>query len=123
MKIDLDIIQLNNNDSLFLAGKNFGNKIQLGQKNIKEMYYDTDSGLAIVVCEGYTARIRGFLSVVDRKDKTEVKTHISHPMIKNIAPAQVSDPTGVRVSAQVETPMQKVQGTPGRKPKYQGQEV
>lgn len=121
MKIQLALLQLNSTESLFLAGKNFGSKIKPGDKNISEITYDTETGLVSVLCEGEEALVRGFMSI-NRKTDKPIKE-----IPKQDAPfagtkAQVTGPERTIRTAQVETPIQKVQGIPGRKAKFQGQE-
>lgn len=123
MKIDLDLVQLPNTESLFLSGKNFGSKIAPGQKNITELSFDTETGLAKVVCEGQMALIRGFMSVTVKRQGIELKPKPTPEYANVPVKAQVGGPGDVRRKAQVETPIDKVQGIPGKRAKYQGGEV
>lgn len=130
------LLQLHNNDSLFLAGKNFGNKISVGQKNVTEIYFDTDDNHVHVLCEGQEAWVKGYMNANPTSGKpiVELTTAKHHPMHSGVpVKAQVGGPNEVlkqveqglakRFTAQVETPQDKVQGKPGRKPKFQGQET
>lgn len=118
-KVPMQLLQLSKNESLFLAGKNFGDKVKVGDKGVTDIFLDMDTGLAHVVCDGQEAWVKGYMNINPKKELGNNKPLITHhAMTANIARAQVETPH----SAQVETPIQKIQGRPGRPPKYQGQE-
>jgi hypothetical protein len=109
-------------EPLFLAGVNFGNKLQAKSgKGHLELTHDTDSDHIIVSFNGEISHIKYWASYnEDTPNKPEIKL-ASHPMTAGAATkAQIGGPA--RFQAQVSTPQDKVQGKPGRKPKYQGEE-
>ena len=123
MKIDLDLVQLNKDESLFLAGKNFGCKIAPGVKNITEVSYDSETGLVSVVCEGQTAFVKGFMSMTLKRANAPKVVQTHHAMRSGIsAIAQVETPHKTVFSAQVSTPIAKEPKKPGRPAKFQGEE-
>lgn len=120
MRIDLELLQLMHTESLFFAGKNFGSKIKPGDKNITELYYDTDTGIVTVVCEGQTSLVKGFMSVTCRKEKQPV-LEVVKPHTVVAVNAQIGGPNSP-FQAQVSDPTQQAPKKPGRPAKYQGQE-
>lgn len=136
MKIDLEFAHLHG--PLFIThdngGTNFGEKIYIDQrKNLKgkldALYYDTDLRHTVVVYKGKVSMIENVSSatLVDPSQigvkipKVEVPAYIAR-VSPPPAPvkAQVGGPE--KFQAQVSTPHDKVQGKPGRKAKYQGEE-
>lgn len=138
MRIDLEFVELHT--PLFLDGKNFGTKLYSDRtKNSKgelEIWYETDLEHTFVISNGKIAMIEATASKTianPEQLKDYVKATVKNPMMshKNVeatmvsvnrAQAQVAGPGIGLKSAQVATPMDKVQGTPGKKPKFQGQE-
>lgn len=114
------LVQLH--EPLFLAGVNFGNKLQpRSGKGILELSHDSESDHVLVNFNGELAHIKNWASFnEDTPSKPDIKI-ISHPQTSD-APvkAQIGGPA--RFQAQVTTPMDKIQGKPGRKAKYQGEE-
>lgn len=130
-------------DSVFVggglknSGKNLGNKLY--HKNGIEIYgcYD-QTGLQLTQAVVFSDSNYSFISgtniktwrPLDFKDtgldlnrkKVEVTAPNPHKtlIVPTVAQAQIGGPTDVFHSAQVETPIDKVQGKPGRKPKFQG---
>lgn len=134
MKIDLEFVELNT--PLFLNNINFGTKITPQTKGRPvTMWYDTDHRHTIIISGNKVAIVEETASMtmydpsqlgiqIDKPKQTtptkETLVDYSKPPIK----AQLTGPerTIIRPQAQVETPIDRVQGTPGRKAKYQGQE-
>jgi hypothetical protein len=115
------LVQLH--EPLFLAGTNMGVKlITKSHKGEAELLHDEESDHIIVNYKGETAHIKNWASFnIDNGKILEVKqTH--HAETAFIGKAQVGGPGEVFRTAQVSTPMDKVQGKPGRRPKYQGEE-
>lgn len=115
------LVQLH--EPLFLAGVNFGIKLQpRSGKGELELSYNSDSDHVIVDFKGERAHIKNWASFNEDNGIKEEKIHVpfvTSPAVK----AQASGPgQGLKMNAQVETPLDKVQGKPGRKPKYQGEE-
>ena len=115
------LVQLH--EPLFLAGVNFGNKLQpRSGKGHLELSHDSESDHVLVDFNGEIAHIKNWASFNEDNgapEKTMVQAMAVVPTIK----AQVAGPgLGLKMSAQVETPHDKVQGKPGRKAKYQGEE-
>lgn len=138
MKLDLNFVQLSNNDTFFASGTNFGNKLYTvnGSKGPLTMWYDTEAEKIFVICKNKVQMVNSWtnaelmtpaqagiaLSVAPEVTKL---THHHHAIQAGVAAkAQIGGPMSPfeRPSAQVETPMDKVQGKPGRKPKFQGEE-
>ena len=115
------LVQLH--EPLFLAGVNFGIKLQpRSGKGHLELSYDDVSDHILVDFNGEIAHIKNWASFnEDTIAKPEPK-NITHAQTSEAAvKAQVGGPA--RFQAQVETPMDKIQGKPGRKAKYQGEET
>jgi hypothetical protein len=116
------LVQLH--EPLFLAGVNFGNKLQpRGGKGHLELTHDSETDHILVNFGGEIAHIKNWASF--NEDNGVIAKVVEHPdnRIQPIVKAQVSGPgQGLKFSAQVETPLDKVQGKPGRKAKYQGEE-
>jgi hypothetical protein len=116
------LVQLH--EPLFLAGVNFGNKLQpRSGKGLLELSHDTESDHVLVDFNGERAHIKNWASFnEDRVTLSPVKPVERIRAIPAIN-AQASGPgQGLKFNAQVETPIDKVQGKPGRKAKYQGEE-
>ena len=115
------LVQLH--EPLFLAGVNFGNKlIPRSNKGTLDLSHDTESDHVLVIFNGERAHIKNWASFnEDTVSKPEPK-NITHAQTSE-APvkAQVGGPA--RFQAQISTPLDKVQGKPGRKAKFQGEET
>jgi hypothetical protein len=116
------LVQLH--EPLFLAGVNFGNKLQpRSGKGHLELTHDDVSDHVIVNFNGQIAHIKNWASF--NEETPELETTEVVPIARSAAAvkAQASGPgLGLKFQAQVETPIDKVQGKPGRKAKYQGEE-
>ena len=116
------LVQLH--EPLFLAGVNFGNKlIPRSGKGHLELTHDDVSDHVIVDFNGEIAHIKNWASFNEDGPVKEAPKNVHHD--QRIAPvkAQASGPgIALKFNAQVETPLDKVQGKPGRKAKYQGEE-
>lgn len=139
MRIDLKFVELH--APLFLAETNFGTKLY-SDKPIKgknlELWYETDLKHTFVVANGEVAMIESTASktvadISQLKEYVKIKvvnqgtmfskTDHAAATIKSLpVKAQVSGP-GQGITAQVSTPMDKVQGKPGKKAKFQGEET
>lgn len=124
MKIECQFMELGK--PLFLAGTNYGEKLkeQCG-KGTLSIVWDEEKRRA-EIRDG-----RGFFTFVTepwvftyepKQTRPTLVVNKSHAQVANVsAKAQVGGPQDV-FRAQVSTPMEKVQGKPGRKPKFQGEE-
>lgn len=130
MKIDLEFVELHS--PLFLGGVNFGLKLYPNSKGGLEMWYDTDLEHTIVVYKGKVAMLETTASMT-LKDPKQLGLDIAPPAkpglatLKDVFPqaavkAQVTGPERTIRTAQVSTPHDNVQGKPGRKAKFQGEE-
>jgi hypothetical protein len=138
MKLDLEFVELHS--PLFLADTNFGMKLyadaKKSQKGLIKMWYDTELEHTVIVYKHHVAIIESTASKT-LADPSQIgvtvqlvpqEGTIRGVKIVPLVPtqpvkAQVSGPgLGLKQSAQVSTPMDKVQGKPGRKAKYQGEE-
>lgn len=133
MKLDLEFVELHS--PLFIDGMNFGLKLYSDPKRSKApitMWYDTDLRHTIVLFKEKVSLIENTASMTLAKPeqiglKVTPNIVIDHgiPMEprKGGVVAQVSGPgMGLKMNAQVETPMDKVQGGIKKRPKYQGEE-
>lgn len=134
MRIDLEFVELHT--PLFLDGINFGLKLYSNSKKNKApitMWYDTELKHTVVVCKDKVALIETTASMTLFNPKQiGLAIASAHKEVVNqtwaqtstaAVRAQVSGPgIGLKQTAQVSTPLDKVQGTPGRKAKYQGEE-
>jgi hypothetical protein len=114
------LVQLH--EPLFLAGVNFGNKLQpRSGKGQLELSYDDQSDHVLVDFNGEIAHIKNWASFNEDTPVKDLPKNITHAQTSD-APtkAQIGGPA--RFQAQVTTPMDKVQGKPGRKAKFQGEE-
>lgn len=119
----VDLVQLH--EPLFLAGVNFGNKLipQSGKGQLILMH-DSESDHIIVNYNGKIAHIKNWASFNEAGTGVEAKAELHKDPVMSPQKSQVAGPgIGLKMSAQVETPHDKVQGKPGRKPKYQGEET
>ena len=118
------LVQLH--EPLFLAGVNFGNKlIPRSGKGHLELSHDTESDHILVEFNGERAHIKNWASFNEdlKMELVEVPKVASITRNQPVVKAQASGPgLGLKFNAQVETPIDKVQGKPGRKAKYQGEE-
>jgi len=114
------LVQLH--EPLFLAGVNFGNKLQpRSGKGHLDLTHDSETDHVIVDFNGEIAHIKNWASFNEDTPEKILKI-IPRPM--PATKAQESGPgQGLKFQAQVETPHDKVQGKPGRKAKYQGEET
>lgn len=110
------------------GGTNFGEKLYYDKRNkgqFDEFYLEEREGYSdriVVKYKGKTSYIQNWQNVVLLENTVKpvlVATVVHTPQVR----AQASGPgMGLKFSAQVETPIDKVQGKPGRKAKYQGEE-
>ena len=139
MKIDLEFAELHS--PLFIThdngGTNFGEKLYIDPKrNLKgaldALYYDTDLRHTVVMYRGKVALIENIASMTLKDPDKVGLAPVVRPVLTPVRPtpfipqpgkAQVGGPGEVRLSAQVSTPIDKVQGKPGRKAKFQGEET
>lgn len=130
MKVDLEFVELST--PLFLGKVNFGLKIEPTTKGKSlKMWYDTDSGLTYIIyqdkvsihtkTENMVMYDPSQLGIAIQKQPQKLSDTTTKDVPFQVK-AQVSGPGIGLKSAQVETPISKVQGTPGRKAKFQGQE-
>lgn len=122
MKIDLEFVELHSN--LFVDGMNFGLKLYADPKKNKapiKIWYDTDLRHTAVLYKDKISLIESTASMT-LKDPNQIgynseDLEVRHTVV-NAGPVII--PTIIK--AQVSTPQDKVQGKPGRKAKYQGEE-
>lgn len=116
------LVQLH--EPLFLAGVNFGNKLQhKSGKGDLAITHDTESDHILVEFNGERAHIKNWASF--NEDTVPKNVFVPKEIGDTIyaIKAQASGPgMGLKLNAQVETPLDKVQGKPGRRPRYQGEE-
>jgi len=126
MKIELKSAKFTS--ALFIGGTNLGETLP-GLKNLK-FYYDTDLDHVVIIhnkdvglakAHSMTVKDPKVVGVTIEEPQPRVVRQVSAP-VPSAVKAQVSGPERVIVKAQVETPHDKVQGKPGRKVKYQGEE-
>jgi hypothetical protein len=115
------LVQLH--EPLFLAGVNFGNKLQpKSGKGHLELSHDSESDHVLVNYNGEIAHIKNWASFNEDNGLLE-QTVVEKMRVVPTTKPQVAGPgIGMKFNAQVETPIDKVQGKPGRKAKYQGEE-
>ena len=139
MKIKCSFIK--SHEPIFIGGVNYGDKLQ--EKNskgalilvydiVQQLGYvqDTKTGkLGCIPNVAYFEPINptelGF--PVIGKPQEPIPRHISHPQVMGTSvKAQIGGPQDVfkpvSFTAQVSTPQDKVQGKPGKKAKFQGEE-
>lgn len=122
MKLPCILVQLH--EPLFLAGSDLGKKLTPNHsKGPINLFHDSESDHVIVEYKGQRAHIKNWASfneVMDQPEKGVVNKHHDH----RIAPvnAQVGGPNDV-FKVQVETPIDKVQNSPKRRAKFQGEET
>lgn len=131
MRIELEFVELH--APLFLDGRNFGLKLYADPKKNRvpiQMYYDTDGTgkwtkeeSVIVEYGEAVAIIPTYASKTPKTTKTVKLVPTVHEHASPTVKAQVSGPEKPVFTAQVSTPMDQVQGKPGRKAKYQGEEA
>lgn len=116
------LVQLH--EPLFLAGVNFGVKLQpRSGKGMLELSHDSESDHVIVDFNHERAHIKNWASFNEDLGPVVETPAPSIIRAEPVVHAQVSGPgQGLKFKAQVETPLDKVQGKPGRKAKYQGEE-
>lgn len=120
----LKLVQLS--EPLFLAGVNFGTKIQprTGKGDVT-IEWDQEYDHVIIKFNGETARIKHYASINIDNGKVETISQVSHAQIAYPVTAQIGGPGDVlkQRTAQVSTPLDKVQGKPSttKKAKYQGE--
>lgn len=111
--------------SLFLAGTNFNEKLypRSGKGDLK-IYWDEEKRRAEIHGKGKVTFVTepwvfSYEPIQELKRELPVHKHPDHI----IAPihAQIGGPADVH-KIQITTPMEKVQGKPGRKAKFQGEE-
>lgn len=127
MRIDLEFVELH--APLFIAGINFGLKLYADPRKNKApivIYYDTEGTgkwtkeeHVVVEYQEKVTIIPTFASMTVKSAPKLVK--VPEPLKPQPAiKAQIGGPE--KFSAQISTPMDQVQGKPGRKAKYQGEE-
>lgn len=122
MRIDLKMVEVDG--TIFISGTNLGPKIDAKSKtNVpNEMYYDTETQLTYIIHKGETwmGKAKGMIL---QNGSVKAGIALSHSTQHNPnVKAQASGPgAALKMNAQVETPLDKVQGTPRRKSKYQGE--
>lgn len=111
-------------EPLFLAGVNFGNKLQpRSGKGMLDLSHDSVSDHVLVNFNGEVAHIKNWASFNEDSGVPE-QTFVEKMTLSSPVKAQASGPgLGLHKSAQVETPHDKVQGTPKKKAKFQGEET
>lgn len=114
------LVQLH--EPLFLAGVNFGNKLieKTGKGDLK-LTHDSETDHVLVEFKGERSHIKNWASF---NEDTGIKEEQPRPIIVHnpSIKAQFSGPEKPVFTAQVSTPLDKVQGKPGRKARYQGEE-
>lgn len=133
MRIDLEFVQLH--EPLFINGTNFGLKLYSDPKRSKaplKMYYDTEGTGEWTKEEHVVVEFSGTITIVENVAQKTVKLketiiphqHTQPSIVVTSVQAQVSGPgLGIR-SAQIETPIDRVQNPAkrGRPAKFQGGE-
>lgn len=124
MNNKVKLVQLH--EPLFLAGVNFGTKLlPRSGKGDLVLSHDSVSDHIIVNFNGEIAHIKHWASFNEDTNLVAAKAVRieSEQASVQAVRAQASGPgQGLKFNAQVETPHDKVQGRPGRKAKYQGEE-
>jgi len=133
MKLDLEFVELH--APLFINGTNFGLKLYADPKKNKgpvTLWYDTDLRHTFVIFKDKVAMIENTASMTLSNPEQVGLALSSHPVLNQLAAqplpnttvkAQVSGPgVGMHHTAQVSTPMDKVQGGKKKIAKYQGEE-
>lgn len=116
------LVQLH--EPLFLAGTNHGVKLMpKSSKGEVQLSHDSESDHVIVEYKGEIAHIKNWASFNIDNGKVDERIHLTHSEVASISKAQVGGPGEVYKTAQVSTPMDKIQGKPGRKARYQGEET
>lgn len=116
------LVQLH--EPLFLTGCDLGKKlIEKHQKGSLSLGHDTDSDHVIVEFKGERAHIKNWASFnEDIGAPIEKLVTKSHPITTGVAvKAQIGGPMSA-FTAQVETPMDKIQQPPKKRAKFQGEE-
>lgn len=116
------LVQLH--EPLFLTGCDLGKKlVEKHSKGTLSLGHDTDSDHVIVEFKGERAHVKNWASFnEDIGDKTVQPEVKSHPITTGVAvKAQIGGPMSA-FTAQVETPMDKIQQPPKKRAKYQGEE-
>ena len=136
MRIDFEFVELHT--PLFLDGVNFGTKLYADRrKNTKgpvDLWYDTVLAKYFVLYQSKLAMIDTVASstlvdstqvgvetatVAKAKAVDDGPRYEPRPAVK----AQATGPEKTIRTAQVSTPLDKVQGVPGRRAKFQGETV
>lgn len=137
MRIDLEFMELHS--PLFFAGINWGTKIDKKSKGGVEIYFETFLFSDGTSTEKYILVYGNKMHMVDGvagstlskpaqlgvmlPTVTVVKPIVAEAIDRAMIKAQATGPERTIRTAQVSTPLDKVQGKPGRKPKYQGEET
>ena len=126
MKIECQFMELLK--PLFLAGTNYGEKLkeQSGKGTLRISFDEEKNRSEIHDSKGFYTYV-GIAGIFTWEPKQEKKLAVvvnkSHDMSVNVpVRAQVGGPQDVFRTAQVETPMDKVQVRRGRPARYQGEE-
>ena len=134
MKFDLEFVETHN--PVFIGGINLGNKLYANSKDNKggallKMYYDTEGTGQFTKQEYVVVEYKDKVVILDAVATRVLKSTQEIPVVKAVhhaqvmgIKAQVGGPGDVLKSAQVETPIDKVQGgiKTVRRPRFQGQE-
>src|ERR1700685_888434 len=127
----IDLVMVKTHEDLFFGKVNFGNKIYANQKLNRngtkvEIYYETEGTGKWTKEEKVVIECGNNIAVLDTVAHREflnpvmaAATRVTDSLVNSVHPtpvikAQASGPgAGLKFSAQVETPHQKVQGVPG----------
>lgn len=124
MKIQCQFMNLG--EPLFFYGVDYGKKLVPNHpKGHLTIDYDTELEEATITnTKGQFTKITKswIFSYEPLQEKVEIKNVHQDQRQINIVKAQVGGPAEVFNSAQVETPISKVQNRPKRPPKFQGEE-
>ncbi len=120
----VNLVLLHKGESVFIAGTDLGARLQEKHaKGFVELFHDTDTDHCIVKFKGRTVHIKNWASFEECGEQLPEPKNISRPQVAGIAAkAQIGGPNDV-FTAQVSTPMDKVQNTTKRRAKFQGEET
>ena len=124
MKIECQFMELGK--PLFLAGTNYSDKLKAksGKGELTILWDEEHRRAEIHDSRGYHTFINEawVFTWEPKQERAKVIVHPTHAMTAGVAArAQIGGPQDV-FKAQVSTPLDKVQGKPGRKAKFQGEE-
>lgn len=116
------LVQLH--EELFLASANLGKRLE--EKHAKGtlgLSHDTETDHVIVEYKGQKSHIKNWASFNEDINPLPEVRNIHKPQVANVAvKAQIGGPQDV-FTAQVSTPIDKVQNPPKRRAKFQGEET